>query len=218
MAGEDRADREENLPRGDQVDPVPDPEFPDRDLPAEMEEAGLAVSGISVETDPEELVGEIRENVRSGAGYWVACAVLVVTGILQYLWFNMEELSRDEEWRPFYLEACARLGCQVPEYRNLRQIATTNLVVRSHPQVKDALVVDVLLRNSGRYRQVFPLLELRFLDINHSTVALRRFRPEEYLAGEMRGLRFIPGSTEVRISLEIVDPGREALGYTIAVI
>ena len=71
----------------------------------------------------------------------------------------------------------------------------------------------MLLRNSSEFRQLFPGLRLRFYDIRGQVVASRVFPVKEYLGGELRGLRHIPGETEVRLSLEIIDPGTQAVGY-----
>ena len=61
-------------------------------------------------------------------------------------------------------------------------------------------------------------MRLRFYDIRGQVVASRVFRVKEYLGGELRGLRFIPAETEVRISLDIVDPGIDAVGYELDVV
>ena len=79
-------------------------------------------------------------------------------------------------------------------------------------------MVDVLLRNSGDYRQQFPGLRLEFMDVRGNIVARRVFKASEYLGGELRGLRYIPALTEVRLSLEIADPGESALGYQMEVV
>ena len=89
--------------------------------------------------------------------------------------------------------------------------------MRSHPDEQHALVVDVLLRNNAPFRQEFPGLIMKFFNLHGDVVASREFKVNEYLGGELRGLRFIPAQTEVRISLELVDPGRDALGYELQV-
>ena len=47
-------------------------------------------------------------------------------------------------------------------------------------------------------------------------VAKRIFSAQEYLDGDFRSLRFIPGGTEVRFSLTIIDPGELAMSYEIS--
>ncbi|MBD3647204.1 MAG: DUF3426 domain-containing protein, partial [Pseudomonadales bacterium] len=102
-------------------------------------------------------------------------------------------------------------------YRDPGSLSTTSLVVRSHEEFDNALRVDALLRNEAPFRQEFPVLDLRFSNTRNEVVAARRFKPDEYLGGELTGLRYIPARTEVRLSLEIVDPGKDALGYSLTV-
>jgi hypothetical protein len=66
--------------------------------------------------------------------------------------------------------------------------------------------------------KVFPGLRLQFFDVRGTIVAERVFQVKEYLGGELRGLRFIPAKTEVRISIELVDPGKSAVGYEMSVV
>jgi hypothetical protein len=47
-------------------------------------------------------------------------------------------------------------------------------------------------------------------------VASRLFRPGEYLAGEAAHMRRMPPETPVRISLSIVNPGNDALNYSLS--
>ena len=56
-------------------------------------------------------------------------------------------------------------------------------------------------------------MELKFTDIESNIVASRRFDASEYLGGELTGLEYMPGGTEVRLALEIVDPGEAAISY-----
>jgi hypothetical protein len=96
---------------------------------------------------------------------------------------------------------------------NLSQISTRKLIVRSHPAIRNALIIDAIILNSAAFAQPFPKLELKFTDLDFKTVASRRFEANEYLGGELTGSKFIPARTEVRVSLEIVDPGNLAVSY-----
>jgi hypothetical protein len=149
----------------------------------------------------------------------VACANLLLVAVLgaQFLWFNRDSLAIREDLREYYLEVCnfaeSFVNCTLPDYINLKQISTRRLIVRSHPRIDKALMIDAIILNSGEFAQPFPGLELTFSDIEFNTVASRRFRANEYLAGELAGLGYMPGGTEVRIALEIIDPGDEAISY-----
>src|SRR5690606_34811920 len=117
-------------------------------------------------------------------------ALLVLTG--QYLVFNFDSLARTPAWRPLYAGACDLLGCALPNPSDVSKLRGTNLIVRTHPQVPDALVVDAILFNHADYQQPFPVIELSFSSLRGQPVASRRFLPAEYLRGDLTGMTAMP--------------------------
>lgn len=173
---------------------------------------------IDVETDPDDIVGPVQEQRRRWTLAWLAGSIVLVGALgLQYAWMQKDALAGDLRYRSYYVTACAWLGCQVPDYRDVSALKIASLTVRSHAEVDQALVFNALLRNDAPFRQRFPPLDLEFTDMQSERVAARRFEPREYLGGEMAGLQYIPARTEVRVSLEVVDPGENALGYSLTV-
>src|SRR5690606_41686168 len=63
------------------------------------------------------------------------------------------------------------------------------------------------------FRSPFPVLEMQFADTRGRQVASRRFRPEEYLSGELAGVRLMPPQTPIHIGLSMLDPGTQAHSY-----
>jgi len=174
---------------------------------------------LQIETDPTLLLQDSRRIFSARSLRWIpGIVMLMVAGGLQYAFFNMEIFAQRASYRAAYIDACRVLNCEVPDYDNLGELRTRELVIRTHPDQQDALIVDVLLLNSAQFRQQFPGLLLRFFDIEGQIVAHRVFAVNEYLGGELRGLRYIPAETEVRLSLELVDPGQSALGYQMDVV
>jgi len=47
-------------------------------------------------------------------------------------------------------------------------------------------------------------------------IALREFSPSEYLDTGLRSIQSMPPMTPVQIGLAIMDPGPEAVNYTLA--
>lgn len=175
--------------------------------------------GLDIEADPDELTAPRRGGVTNAMiGWFVASLSMIGIGFLQYVYFNKNLYAQNEAYRPWYLSACRYIGCDLPEYDRIELLKTRELIVRTHPSEPDALTVDVLLSNNGDFRQLFPGLELTFFNIQGEKAASRVFTVSEYLGGELRGLRYIPARTEVRLSLELVDPGNEALGYEMQVV
>ncbi|WP_231591882.1 DUF3426 domain-containing protein [Cellvibrio sp. pealriver] len=147
----------------------------------------------------------------------LSCLALIAL-IVQVGWFKFDYFSRVEPYRTGYVFLCPYIGCQVPTLVDTSRIITSNLSVRTNKEVADALEVDVLIINNAPFEQPFPDLELVFTDINENNVAARRFKPEEYLGGEMAGQQLMPQNQKVYISLDLVDPGAEAVNYYIQII
>ncbi|MFO3725034.1 DUF3426 domain-containing protein [Pseudomonas sp. HLMP] len=143
---------------------------------------------------------------------------LLAAGLLafQYVWYHFDEMARQDQYRPWFQQLCPLLGCQVPTRVDISRIKSSNLVVRSHPDFKGALIVDAIIYNRAPFAQPFPLLELRFADLNGQLIASRRFKPSEYLSGELAGRGEMPSQTPIHIALDILDPGPKAVNYSLS--
>ena len=147
---------------------------------------------------------------------WTVLSILAAAILVgQYAWFNYDHLARSPQWRPLYQQACDALGCELPSRSDISKLRGANLVVRSHPDYRNALIVDAILFNEARYPQPFPDLELRFSALDGKPVASRRFKPAEYLQGDLSGMETMPINTPLHVSLEIVDPGDSAVNYNL---
>ncbi|TBU97153.1 DUF3426 domain-containing protein [Phytopseudomonas dryadis] len=152
-------------------------------------------------------------------GRWIGWGLLnlIAASALagQYVIYHFAELARQDQYRPWFEQACPVLGCELPSKVDIQQIRSSNLVVRSHPEFSGALVVDAILYNRAAFSQPFPLLEMRFADLNGQLIASRRFKPSEYLAGELAGQAEMPPQTPIHIALDILDPGVRAVNYSL---
>ncbi|TWI58369.1 putative Zn finger-like uncharacterized protein [Pseudomonas duriflava] len=148
---------------------------------------------------------------------WIALNIVALLALVaQYIGFHFDELARQDQYRPWFIQFCASVGCKVPSKVDVKQIRSSNLVVRSHPEFPGALQVDAILYNRATFSQPFPLLELRFADLNGQLLASRRFKPWEYLGGELKGQTEMPPQTPIHISLDILDPGSRAVNYSLS--
>jgi predicted Zn finger-like uncharacterized protein len=148
---------------------------------------------------------------------WPTLAILMAALLFfQVAYFKFDYFSRVEPYRTAYLFVCPVFGCEVPSLIDTSQILATNLIVRNHPDVENALMVDAILINNAPFEQPFPDLILSFSKLDETPVATRSFTPKEYLAGELAGMQYIPERQPVHITLEISDPGPDAVNYTLA--
>jgi len=213
--------------------PAPEPETPEQKPPApEPRPEEIAMEPMRAEprnaepapslfddfeTEPLQLHPFAHEprwpKVLWGIGF--LAALLLLAG--QYLYFNLDTLARGP-LRPWLANVCSALDCRLPAQSDANRIQTGSLIVRSHPSERGVLAVDALITNQAGFPQPYPELQLQFTDLNGAPVAGRRFKPEEYLGGELTGARLMPVQQPVHIALELLDPGPRAVNYLLTVV
>ncbi len=135
----------------------------------------------------------------------------------QYIAYHFDELARQDQYRPWFQQLCPQIGCTVPSKVDIAKIKSSNLVVRSHPEFSGALVVDAIIYNRA------PFLSLSAAGATlcrpqRSTLIARsvRFKPGEYLNGDLEGMAEMPPQTPIHIALDILDPGAKAVNYSLS--
>ena len=167
--------------------------------------------------DPLQLDWQKRRSPWGRRFLWLLLILLGAGALVgQYIAYHFDELARQDQYRPWFQQVCPQIGCTVPSKVDIAKIKSSNLVVRSHPDFNGALVVDAIIYNRAPFSQPFPLLELRFADLNGHLIASRRFKPGEYLNGDLEGMAEMPPQTPIHIALDILDPGAKAVNYSLS--
>jgi hypothetical protein len=155
--------------------------------------------------------------------HWGRTLTLLLTaGILgmslagQHLLRNQEHYSQQIRWRPLLEWVCANHGCDLPLYEDLSAIEPSNLSVGSHPNRADTIMVQVQIRNTAPFEQAFPVMIVGFNTTDNELIALREFSPTEYLQGELPESATMPVMAPIPINLALMDPGEDAVNYTLA--
>ena len=151
-------------------------------------------------------------------GYWLTWSFMCIFAstllLVQYVYFNFNELALNDKTRPQMSQLCASLGCKIPEPPDALLIDIQKLVIRKNPDVPDALQVNAIVFNKADFAQPLPALKLSFLDKKREVTASRVFQPNEYLQGESSHLlRRIPPETPIHIQLDIVSPKVDMNSY-----
>jgi hypothetical protein len=122
-------------------------------------------------------------------------------------------LLDDARVRPWFDQACATLGCKLPLRHDPARLALLSRDIRPHPSVPSALIISASLRNDATVTQAFPEVDIVMSDLDENRIAMRRFRPQEYL-GDARtiGAGMAPGSTAALV-FEVADPGKNAVAF-----
>lgn len=188
---------------------IPDESYPDH---AEVA-AGDEMDG----QDPAPgLPSFARPRGRSSGGMprlaWV-CAALGIVLVAQLAWAERSQLVQNPAMASVLRSACEPLGCQLPMARDLQKLELTSRDIRRHPSVKDALLISATVRNNASYRQPWPVIGITLSNLEDHKVAMRRFRPAEYLHdAATRRAGLAPGASAALV-FEVADPGRNAVAF-----
>lgn len=140
---------------------------------------------------------------------------LLLILIAQASWFHYEKLVKYPKIAEIYQFACQELDCVLPALMDISKIENKNLVVRSHPTTFNALIIETIMTNQAGFEQPFPNISLSFSNINNQIIAQRLFKPSEYLNQEILNWSGMPSQQPIQITLEIIDPGPDAVNYKI---
>ncbi|MBI5461910.1 MAG: zinc-ribbon domain-containing protein [Gammaproteobacteria bacterium] len=142
-------------------------------------------------------------------------ALLVLLAVLggQWLYLQRAPLYERTALRPVLQRFCAVLGCDLPLPRLPERIEVVERVVREHPRVAQALLVDLSFVSRADRVIAYPVLELRLTDVSGNRVAARRFAPQDYLSPGVDVRAGVRPGQPVQVTLEVVAPQFEAVSF-----
>lgn len=200
------------------------------DRPETAEQPELALSPAAPaprapyrQTMPGLLISELEGETEPGTErtYWHVAAwglvnvALVVLLSAQLLLIQRDAFAQDPNLRPVLGRMCSVVGCTLPSRRAVDRIDVIRRQVYAHPNVDDALLIDITMVNNASFGQPFPLLTVTLGDLRGEPVARRNFEPREYEPRLGSEARMAPGSP-VNVVLEVRDPGPNARTFDLA--
>jgi hypothetical protein len=140
-------------------------------------------------------------------------ALVLLLGIsVQLLYWQRDALASQPATRPLAEQLCRLFACQLPAMRDVSAIRLLQRSVYSHPNVSNALIIRLSMSNEASFAQPYPTLAIRMTDRQGRTVAARDFKPTVYL-GDGALQQTMPPGQPVTVTLEVLDPGRDARSY-----
>jgi predicted Zn finger-like uncharacterized protein len=184
---------------------------PSNEVPADDDD--MAASAEAVPSMPLYVPPRCR-RIRSREGLWaLGCLVLVAALAAQLAWAERVALVRDPATRAWAMHVCARMDCRLPPIRDPAQLELLSRDVRPDPDAAGALMITATLRNDARFRQPWPIVVVELTDLDNNVVAMRRFRPVEYMSDPARLAAGIAPGTTAAVAFEVADPGKRAVSF-----
>ncbi len=150
-------------------------------------------------------------NLLWGAGVLLLTATLFI----EYTWFNRDQLNQNPQLQAWSDKLCQQIECKNITLRSPKKIELIARNVYSHPNEKNALMINITMKNNADFAQPYPIMQISFSDVRGGNVAARRFLPGEYLPAEIRqsGSQLLESDTNMTFTMEIRDPGKQAMTY-----
>ncbi len=180
------------------------------------------------EDDEADIAAPFQERIAPAPERRWLWGVLVglLTGILavQATYVFRAEIART--WptlRPMLLEACSRLGCTIELPRVAGAIVIEGSALQSDPAAPARFVLSVVVRNTARFPQALPHLELTLTGARDRPLVRRVLSPDEWLPPRAEGVeRFgsdavgFSASASIAAEIGFEAPGLEgAAGYRV---
>lgn len=213
------ADAFDGTPResrsGDTPDGVPAP-APARDPLLDPPPALEPVRDPAVQRIRRELYGDEEPATRSGLQtmLWITGCVLlmlVAAGQLAYH-FRTDIAIAQPALKPWFEQACARIGCSVPAPREPDKVSIEASELTPEPGRGPLLRLSALLRNTAAFEQEWPHLELTLTDTGDRAVVRRVLTPSEFLPPDARAKGFAPASEQM-VGVLVAPAESGASGY-----
>jgi len=179
-------------------------------------EASNLFDGVQSKLIPDEYrIPELRKTYSIWKDLAWSMAILTLTASLfiEYTWFNRNELIRNPQLRPLVTQFCILAKCGPMDLREPGEIEMTTRNIYAHPNVKNALMISGTLINHAQFEQPYPDILIDFSNIRGEVTASRIFTPEEYLQIKLSSLKPLAPNMSVDFTMEIQDPGKNAMTY-----
>lgn len=143
----------------------------------------------------------------------LGCMILAVALAMQLAWTKRVALIRDPATRPWALRLCTNMDCRLPPIRDIPKLELLSRDIRPDPDATGALMITATLRNDAPFRQPWPIVVVELTDLDNDVVAMRRFRPAEYMPDPARRIAGIAPGTTAAVAFEVADPGKRAVSF-----
>ena len=162
---------------------------------------------------PELDAAPVVERAQYTGLYSIAVILLLAVFGLQATYALRDTLATKPALRMLMSKFCTSFDCAITLPREPEKIILTRSEIRSHSAQNGALLVKASIKNQSHFRQAYPILRLQFSDLDGQALLGRDFLPEEYLPDDVNVNAGMPINTDVNLSLELVDPGSQAVSF-----
>lgn len=146
-----------------------------------------------------------------GLAFALGSMALIAAFLVQLAAFEGAQMAQNPWIRPLMSQACEKLGCNLPDFKALDHIKTSEKTLRVLPEEIDGYEFKAILINQAALPQAFPGFKLVLTDSESNPIAERLFKPQDYLTDKEMKLLAVGKPFEIRLLL--AKPGKAVQGF-----
>ncbi len=162
---------------------------------------------------PDDNFLATQNSSKTPTAFWLTG---IVAGLMllaaQIIYFEGHALAQKPALRPWLEKACRTIHCQLPPYRNLKEIHILETTLAS--QDPDKVVFNIVLTNQADFPQAWPKLKLTLVDYRGKIFAERVFSADNYRPPST----MLEADQTVKIQLVIVKPENPVAGFSFSLL
>jgi len=143
---------------------------------------------------------------------WLGTGVLALALCLQLMLAKRDALAENPNWRPYISQLCTWTGCRLQSWRQPQAFIPFQVTVAADPKQAGALLVQLSFQNTAEWPQPWPQIEITLTDVAGEALAMRRFRPKDYLNAGQDG-EIKPKQT-VSVEIALQETTAKAAGFS----
>jgi hypothetical protein len=144
----------------------------------------------------------------------VLAALLLITAALgQLAWHYRDQVLATPIGQMLGEKLCGLADCKLPPQRAPSRFVLLERNIAPAPDRDGVLAMQLSFRNDAGFAQPLPDIQLSLYDSEQRLMARRRLHPEEYLFPAPASGFLVASGEQVRVNLQLEDPGRKAVGF-----
>ncbi|HEY1772915.1 MAG TPA: DUF3426 domain-containing protein [Gammaproteobacteria bacterium] len=155
------------------------------------------------------------QRPRVSGAWWLGVVILVLVLGVQLVNMERATLSQNPVIGPSLQALYTALGWPLSRASSVSEWNVGALNVTTDPDNAGALSITGSLTNGARGVQPWPLLRVVLTDRFGAALRSRDFKPAEYLSPGQSTAALTPGLA-ARFRLDVVDPGADAVGFSLS--
>ncbi|MBX2881342.1 MAG: DUF3426 domain-containing protein [Granulosicoccus sp.] len=171
-------------------------------------------SGASADSQASATQNESLDSNPWAMRTTMICLAVLLAGLL-YAYKERQALMSNSMVRPALVGVCTIFPCTVPEQIDIAAFRTVKRAAFSHPNIDNALIIDLAFINKAAFSQPHPVIELKLTDLTGRLVVKNRFTPAEYLDQWQDG-DVLRSGERLNVNLTVEDPGRDVTSFVVA--